>query len=54
MTEPVTTDNRISFIDMLGRRIVFDQPGCCPMCNRCLKDGLGNCPYHDRLPEPKT
>lgn len=36
MTEPCTTDQRISFFDRRGGHQVFDRPARCALCNSCL------------------
>lgn len=43
MREPVTTDTRISYIDLRDRLVVFDRPTSCGMCRSCLACVTGRC-----------
>lgn len=41
MTEPTTTDMRISWFNAHLQLAVFELPVQCPACNRCLADARG-------------
>lgn len=43
MREPVTSDSRVSFINLHSRLEVFDIAGTRPLCRRCLKHRQGHC-----------
>ena len=44
LREPVTTENRQSFIDAENKLRVWDQPGHCAACTRCLLSAHRRCP----------
>lgn len=41
--EPVTAEDRVSYLNHRGRLVVFDVPTSCALCTRCLttRAGLG-------------
>lgn len=45
MREPITTDDRISYVNARGRFQVFDRKISCALCRTCLADSSGHCMY---------
>ena len=43
--EPVTAEDRVSFVDRTGRLVVFDIPTSCALCVKCLGNAGGPCPF---------
>jgi len=41
--EPITTDDRISYVDVDGHLRVFDRKVRCAQCTSCLADAGGRC-----------
>lgn len=50
MKEPITTDKRISYVNANNRLVVYDRPTKCALCNRCLADHTGHCPFGGPFP----
>lgn len=50
MSEPVTSDERISFMAATGAYAVFDRPARCALCSRCLLDRTGHCRWGGPFP----
>jgi hypothetical protein len=44
--EPVTAEDRVSYVDARGKLLVFDQPVSCALCKNCLGHPSGLCLYN--------
>lgn len=45
LREPITTDERVSYINAHNQLVIYDRPVKCALCNRCLADRSGRCMY---------
>ena len=45
MKEPITTDERISFVAARGDIVVYDRHAKCALCRKCLVNKHGRCPF---------
>lgn len=45
MREPVTSDERVSYVNAHGQLVVYNVRTKCALCRKCLADQSGRCMY---------
>lgn len=43
--EPITTDQRVFYVNLHNQWVVYDRPVSCALCRKCLADQHGRCMY---------